>query len=85
MSSLTASVLNNFADLALSLPPQTLEITIKQNPTLVNSTGKYSVLIFNFITVFHYYLIKISKLIDLLLFIWLGKIELFLLEWKRLF
>ncbi|KAK8745455.1 hypothetical protein OTU49_000194 [Cherax quadricarinatus] len=39
MAAMTASVLNNFADLALSLPAPSLEATIKQNPTVVDSTG----------------------------------------------
>ncbi|XP_064092266.1 uncharacterized protein LOC135205485 [Macrobrachium nipponense] len=39
MTALTASVLNNFADLALSLPAPSLEATIKQNPAIVDSTG----------------------------------------------
>ncbi|KAG7176902.1 Serine/threonine-protein kinase TNNI3K-like 1 [Homarus americanus] len=39
MAAMTASVLNNFADLALSLPSPSLETTIKQNPTVVDSTG----------------------------------------------
>lgn len=39
MATMTASVLNNFADLALSLPPPSLEATIKQNPTVVDATG----------------------------------------------
>nr|XP_045620650.1 palmitoyltransferase akr1-like isoform X2 [Procambarus clarkii] len=39
MAAMTASVLNNFADLALSLPTPSLEATIKQNPTVVDSTG----------------------------------------------
>ncbi|XP_071539052.1 uncharacterized protein [Panulirus ornatus] len=39
MAALTASVLNNFADLALSLPIPSLEATIKQNPTVVDMTG----------------------------------------------
>lgn len=39
MAVMTASVLNNFADLALSLPTPSLEATIKQNPSIVDSTG----------------------------------------------
>lgn len=40
MAAMTASVLNNFADLALSLPTPSLEATIKQNPTVVDLTGR---------------------------------------------
>lgn len=36
---MTASVLNNFADLVMSLPIPSLEATIKQNPAVIDTTG----------------------------------------------
>ncbi|KAK7073736.1 hypothetical protein SK128_022719 [Halocaridina rubra] len=39
MAAMTASVINNFADLALSLPAPSLESTIRQNPSVVDATG----------------------------------------------
>ncbi|KAG0729085.1 Inversin [Chionoecetes opilio] len=39
MAALTASVLNNFADLVMSLPLPSIETTIKQNPAVVDTTG----------------------------------------------
>ncbi|CAL4094580.1 unnamed protein product, partial [Meganyctiphanes norvegica] len=39
MCVVTASVLNNFADVALSLPPAVVESTLKQNAAIVDVTG----------------------------------------------
>ncbi|KAK8377201.1 hypothetical protein O3P69_013683 [Scylla paramamosain] len=39
MAAMTASVLNNFADLVMSLPMPSLEATIKQNPAVIDTTG----------------------------------------------
>ena len=43
MAAMTASVLNNFADLVMSLPLPSLEATIKQNPAVVDTTGEQSI------------------------------------------